>query len=87
MAKAKFEKLTVENTSVPTTHADLQKKVNTVKKQGRPVGSKVKKEQANVPLTISITPSQKEAISAAAKNDGRSVSNFIKQILIEKEII
>lgn len=83
MAKAKFDKLiqNKEQTNSIKTHKDLQKKA------GRPVGSKVKSEQANASLTISLTPSQKHQLESYAKQEYRSASSVIKLLLIKNDII
>jgi hypothetical protein len=83
MARAKFDKLIKQDTSsTPVkTHLDLQKK------QGRPVGSKVKSEQSNASITIALTPSQKAELEEYAKNEFRSVGSVIKMLLIQKGII
>ena len=81
MGKAKFNKLNSDN-EVKTTHADLQKK-----KRGRPVGSKVKKEQANVSLSVALTPTQKQQLIEYAAQDDRTAGYIIKKLLIEKGII
>lgn len=83
MARAKFDKLTQSSTATtPTkTHSDLQKK------QGRPVGSKVKKEQANASITIALTPTQKQELEEYAKGEFRSVGSVIKMLLIKNDII
>ena len=81
MAKAKFNKLnsSVEN---KTTHADLQ-----AKKPGRPKDSKVKKEQANVSLSVALTPTQKKELIAYAEADDRTAGYVIKKLLIREGII
>lgn len=81
MAKAKFDKLSSEKISV-TTHADLQNK-----KPGRPLGSKVKQEQANVSLSVALTPTQKQQLIDYAEKDDRTAGYIIKKLLIEKGII
>lgn len=82
MARAKFDKLVKEDDSQPVkTHKDFQKK------QGRPVGSKVKKEQANASITIALTPTQKQELEEYAKEEFRSVGSVIKMLLIQNEII
>jgi len=83
MAKAKFDKLkkdTVQTTNT-ITHKDLQKKA------GRPVGSKVKKEQANASITIALTPTQKIELEKFAKDEMRSVGGVIKVLLIKNGVI
>lgn len=82
MAKAKFEKLDKKNNQDETTHADLQKT-----KIGRPVGSKTKKEQANVSLSVAFTPSQKQELIDYAKKDDRTAGYVIKKLLIKEGII
>ena len=82
MAKAKFDKLKKETISDNTiTHKDLQKKA------GRPLGSKVKKEQANASITIALTPSQKKDLEEYAKTEFRSVGSVIKMLLMKNNII
>jgi len=81
MAKAKFNKLNSDN-ETKTTHADLQKK-----KPGRPMGSSVKKEQANVSLSVALTPTQKKQLIAYADKDDRTAGYIIKKLLIENGII
>jgi hypothetical protein len=82
MAKAKFDKLKKDPvTTIPITHKDLQKK------PGRPVGSKVKKEQANASITIALTPTQKRELEEYAKDEMRSVGGLIKVLLIKNGII
>ena len=83
MAKAKFDKLkkdTIQTTN-PITHKDLQKK------PGRPVGSKIKKEQANASITIALTPTQKKELEEYSKSEFRSVGGVIKLLLIKNKII
>jgi len=89
MAKAKFGKLNNSSTSNDkTTHADLQNNISqTPKKVGRPLGSKVKKEQANASLTVAFTPSQKEDLIKYASKDDRTPGYIIKKLLIENGII
>ena len=81
MAKAKFNKLNSDN-ETKTTHADLQKK-----KPGRPMGSSVKKEQANVSLSVALTPTQKKQLIEYADKDDRTAGYIIKKLLIENGII
>jgi len=81
MAKAKFEKLSSSKSSVKT-HADLQ-----TKKPGRPFGSKVKKEQSNVSLSVALTPTQKNQLIEYAAKDDRTAGYIIKKLLIENGII
>jgi hypothetical protein len=82
MAKAKFSKL--DEQSVKTeTHADLQKK----KKIGRPPGTKKVTEQANDPLTVAFTKTQKQELIQYAASDDRSAGYIIKKLLIENGII
>ena len=81
MAKAKFNKLNSDN-ETKTTHADLQKK-----KPGRPIGSSVKKEQANVSLSVALTPTQKKQLIEYADKDDRTAGYIIKKLLIENGII
>jgi len=83
MARAKFDKLKKEKiTDAPVkTHLDLQKK------QGRPVGSKVKSEQSNASITIALTPTQKQELEEYAKSEYRSVGSVIKMLLMKNEII
>lgn len=83
MAKAKFDRLiqNKEHNNPIKTHKDLQKK------PGRPIGSKVKTEQSNASLTISLTPSQKQQLESYAKKEYRSASSVIKLLLIKNEII
>jgi len=79
MARAKFDKLITEETTVPTkTHLDLQKK------QGRPTGSRVKAEQSTASITIALTPSQKKELESYAKSEFRSAGSVIKMLLIQK---
>lgn len=83
MARAKFDKLIQSDSSTGTvkTHSDLQKK------QGRPVGSKVKKEQSNASITIALTSTQKQDLEEYAKGEFRSVGSVIKMLLIQNGII
>jgi|GEM_PF-2145971 len=83
MAKAKFDKLVKTNNGETTsiTHKDLQKK------QGRPKGSSVKKEQANASITIALTPTQKQELEEYAKKELRSVGSVIKMFLIQNGVI
>lgn len=81
MAKAKFDSLNKIKVPV-TTHADLQKK-----KPGRPMGSSVKKEQANVSLSVALTPTQKKQLIEYADKDDRTAGYVIKKLLIENGII
>ncbi len=82
MAKAKFDKISKIDNKVNLTHKDLQKK-----KAGRPVGSKVKKEQSNASLTIALTPSQKKQLEDYAQDEYRSIGSVIKMLLIKNNII
>ena len=41
------------------------------------------KEEIVKPVTIALTDSQKKSIEDKAKKEGRSVSNYIRQILIK----
>ena len=84
MAKAKFDKLNTTNQSNIKTHADLQ---DTKKKQGRPFGTKTKKEQANVSLSVALTPTQKQKLIDYAKKDDRTAGYIIKKLLIKEGII
>ncbi len=84
MAKAKFDKLikdTTANTQTTKTHKDLQKK------PGRPVGSKLKKEQANASITIALTPTQKIELEEYAKSEFRSAGSVVKMLLIKNGVI
>ena len=83
MAKAKFDKLKKDaNTIQPTkTHKDLQKK------PGRPVGSKLKREQANASITIALTPTQKIELEEYAKSEYRSAGSVVKMLLIKNGVI
>ncbi|BFU78444.1 hypothetical protein ALC152_16590 [Arcobacter sp. 15-2] len=82
MAKAKFDKLKKDSTEQNSiTHKDLQKKA------GRPVGSKVKKEQANASITIALTPTQKKELEQYAKDEMRSVGSVIKMLLVKNKVI
>lgn len=83
MARAKFDKLIEDNktTKPAKTHSDLQKK------QGRPMGSKVKKEQSNASITIALTPTQKQELEEYAKDEFRSVGSVIKMLLMQNKII
>ncbi len=81
MAKAKFNKLNTEN-DTKVTHADLQRK-----KPGRPIGSSVKKEQANVSLSVALTPTQKQQLISYADKDDRTAGYIIKKLLIKEGII
>jgi len=83
MAKAKFDKLTIDeksNASVKT-HKDLQKR------HGRPKGSTRKSEPANATLSISLTPSQKKELEEYAKSEFRSSSSVVKLLLIKNGVI
>lgn len=82
MAKAKFGNLKNIENKESFTHKDLQKQ-----KAGRPVGSKVKKEQSNASLTIALTPSQKKQLEEYAISEYRSVGSVIKMLLIKNKII
>ena len=77
----KFKVLKKEK-SEQTTHADLQKK-----KPGRPANSKVKQEQANVSLSVALTPSQKKQLIEYAEADDRTAGYIIKKLLIDNGII
>ena len=82
MAKAKFDKIKKELSQLQVvTHKDLQKKV------GRPMGSKVKKEQSNASITIALTPTQKVELEKYAKDEMRSVGSVIKLLLAKNGII
>ncbi len=81
MAKAKFDKLNTPTQTQVKTHKDLQKK------PGRPLGSRVKTEQANATLSISLTPSQKKELEDYAKSEFRSSSSVVKVLLIKSGII
>jgi len=83
MAKAKFDKLIKPSTQEQTkTHKDLQQK-----KPGRPVGSKLKKEQANASITIALTPTQKKELEEYSKKEMRSVGSVIKLLLVKNAVI
>jgi len=82
MAKAKFNKLSAD-LKESETHADLQKK----KKIGRPIGTKRVSEQANDPLTVAFTKTQKQELMEYAEADDRSAGYVIKKLLIENGII
>lgn len=84
MAKAKFNKLNDDKIS-KITHADLQ--ISEQKKIGRPKGSKIKKEQANIPLSVALTATQKQQLQEYAKKDDRTAGYVIKKLLIDKGII
>ena len=84
MAKAKFDKLKNDDTNSVETHADLQ---NLQKKIGRPVGSKKKSEQANIPLSVALTLTQKQDLMEYAKEDDRTAGYIIKKLLIDQGII
>jgi hypothetical protein len=81
MAKAKFDRIASFEPETVSTHADLQNQAN--KKIGRPKGTKLKVETANVPLTIAITKTQKEELEVSAAKQMRSISGLIKSLLIE----
>lgn len=83
MAKAKFDKLIKpSDAEQPKTHKDFQ-----IKKPGRPLGSKLKKEQANASITIALTPTQKIEIEKYAKAEMRSVGSVIKLLLVQNGVI
>jgi len=82
MAKAKFDKIAKLEDKNTVTHKDLQQK-----KAGRPLGSKIKKEQSNASLTIALTPSQKRQLEEYAQAEYRSVGSVIKMLLIKNSII
>ena len=82
MAKAKFGNLKNIENKENFTHKDLQKQ-----RVGRPIGSKVKKEQSNASLTIALTPSQKKQLEEHAVSEYRSVGSVIKMLLIQNKII
>lgn len=82
MAKAKFDNLKNIMSKESFTHKDLQKQ-----RAGRPIGSKVKKEQSNASLTIALTPSQKKQLEEYAISEYRSVGSVIKMLLIKNNII
>ncbi|APW66338.1 MULTISPECIES: hypothetical protein [Arcobacteraceae] len=82
MARAKFDNLKNTQSKENFTHKDLQKQ-----KAGRPLGSKVKKEQSNASLTIALTPSQKKQLEEYANLEYRSVGSVIKMLLIKNDII
>jgi len=82
MARAKFDNLKNTQSKENFTHKDLQKQ-----KAGRPLGSKVKKEQSNASLTIALTPSQKKQLEEYANSEYRSVGSVIKMLLIKNDII
>jgi len=85
MAREKFNKLAT-NTSKSTTHADLQNE-SAKPTIGRPVGSKIKKEQSNVSLSVAFTPSQKQQLIDYAEQDDRTAGYVIKKLLIKEGII
>ena len=85
MAKAKFNKLDTNKQDDNITHANLQNQEK--KKIGRPSGTKRVKEQANSPLTVAFTPSQKKELMEYAALDDRTAGYVIKKALIEKGII
>ncbi|WP_455756430.1 hypothetical protein [Sulfurimonas sp.] len=84
MAKASIDKYKKLNSDEKekTTHADLQKK-----KPGRQPGSKTKEEQANVSLSVALTPSQKKQLVEYAQQDDRTAGYVIKKLLIKEGII
>jgi hypothetical protein len=86
MARTNFNKLTTNNNSKTTTHADLQK-ANKKTTIGRPIGSKTKKEQSNVSLSVAFTPSQKQQLIEYAQLDDRTAGYVIKKLLIKEGII
>ena len=79
----KFKKIQAPINDKLTTHATLQEK----KKSGRPIGSKTKKEQSNVSLSVAFTPSQKQQLIEYAQEDDRTAGYVIKKLLIKEGII
>jgi len=51
------------------------------------MGSSVKKEQANVSLSVALTPTQKQQLIEYADKDDRTAGYVIKKLLIEEGII
>ena len=87
MAQSKFK---INNTNQDIqTHADLQKEIISKPKApiGRPKGTKVKKEQSNVSLSVAFTPSQKQQLIDYAEQDDRTAGYIIKKLLIKEGII
>ena len=78
----KFKQIKIDSNE-NNTHATMQ----TVKKPGRPKDSKVKKEQANVSLSVALTPTQKKELIAYAEADDRTAGYVIKKLLIREGII
>ena len=79
----KFKAKNIQTDNNETTHATLQEK----KKSGRPIGSKTKKEQSNVSLSVAFTPTQKQELIAYAQEDDRTAGYVIKKLLIKEGII
>ncbi|RLA83282.1 MAG: hypothetical protein DRG78_04905 [Epsilonproteobacteria bacterium] len=80
----------INNEDVKTTHKDTQSntKQSEVKNAvGRQKGSKTKKEQANVSLSVALTPTQKKQLIAYAKADDRTAGYIIKKLLLKEGII
>lgn len=79
----KFKAKNLQTDKNDTTHATLQQK----KKSGRPVGSKTKKEQSNVSLSVAFTATQKQELIDYAQEDDRTAGYVIKKLLIKEGII
>ena len=80
----------INNEDKTTTHKDIQQKKDIIppKKQvGRPEGTRLKKEQANVSLSVALTPTQKNQLIEYAKADDRTAGYIIKKLLIKEGII
>ena len=80
----------INDENIETTHRDIQsntKELESKNSIGRPKDSKTKKEQANVSLSIALTPTQKKQLIEYAKADDRTAGYIIKKLLIKEEII
>lgn len=80
----------INDEDIKETHKDTQSNttIKKVKKPvGRPEGKKTKKEQANVSLSVALTPTQKAQLIEYAKADDRTAGYIIKKLLLEKGII
>ena len=80
----------INDESIKTTHKDTQSNTNKIESKnsvGRQKGSRTKKEQANVSLSVALTPTQKNQLIVYAKADDRTAGYIIKKLLLKEGII
>jgi len=76
--------------SLNTIIKNKEEKLSNERKTGRPIQDKPFEQKAYKKITISLSQKEKEKIQEAANQNKYSrgnVSMFIKQLLIDKEII